>query len=171
MKGCLLFFIFMSILANVSAQFQSIEVGIDGLTCSLCVRGVEKSIRKLPYIKEIEVDLAGTNMQIQFEEKEQIQIEKIAKQVVDAGFSVRYVKASLKQDQILQLDSEGFQLGNDLYKWVTSTPKVPNGIFSIQFLGEAFQSKKEFKAYESDLERARQETNPLLYSHVYFVKL
>ena len=52
---CLLFVLLTSI--GVKAQFISAEIGIDGLTCSACTRSAEMSIRKLPFVADVKMNI------------------------------------------------------------------------------------------------------------------
>ncbi|MEM7372711.1 MAG: heavy-metal-associated domain-containing protein [Bacteroidota bacterium] len=152
------------------AQLQSVEVGIDGLTCSLCARGVEKSIQKLSFIEEVKMDLAGTKMNVRFLDREKVDVHLIAKSVEDAGFSVRYLTATLLGKELLPLASKGFLYENDLYHMIGPDQLLPPGSFSVRFIGKAYQSKKEFKKWKTSLEDAMAEVSPL-YSHIYFITL
>ena len=74
-------------------QFKSVEMGIDGLTCSMCSRSVEMSLFKLDFIDRVEMDLNSNRSEIFFNEGMYVSIDKIAQAVIDAGFSVAYLNA------------------------------------------------------------------------------
>ena len=74
-------------------QFKSVEMGIDGLTCSMCSRSVEMSLVKLDFIDRVEMDLNSNRSEIFFNEGMYVSIDKVAQAVIDAGFSVAYLNA------------------------------------------------------------------------------
>ena len=74
-------------------QFKSVEMGIDGLTCSMCSRSVEMSLVKLDFVDRVEMDLNSNRSEIFFHEGMYVSIDKVAQAVIDAGFSVAYLNA------------------------------------------------------------------------------
>src|SRR5579885_2179698 len=90
------YLIIASVLLTVAsnAQFTQVELGVDGLTCSACTRSVEMGLRKLDFVKDVKMNLDNTNGVITFKEGIPVSIEKLAKAVSDAGFSVRYLQAT-----------------------------------------------------------------------------
>jgi copper chaperone CopZ len=85
-------------------QFISAEIGIDGLTCSACTRSAEMSIRKLPFVADVKMNIENTNGIITFKADTTIDMRKIAQAVVDAGFSVRYLTAIYKLSGALNIE-------------------------------------------------------------------
>ena len=75
----------------ITAQYTSARIGVNGLTCSACTRSVEMSIRKLPFIENVEMNLENTDGILKFKKGQEVDIFKIAQAVVDAGFSVRFL--------------------------------------------------------------------------------
>lgn len=65
---------------------------IVGMTCSACVAHVEKSVRKLPGIKDVNVNLLTNSMVVNFEQ-ENIDSTKIIETVEDAGYEA-FLKAA-----------------------------------------------------------------------------
>lgn len=58
-----LFIFFFTILVLSSgclAQFNRVEIGVNGLTCSQCSRGVETERRKLDFVRDVQLDLQHT---------------------------------------------------------------------------------------------------------------
>lgn len=74
---------------SVYAQEYVVELGIDGLTCSQCMRSVEIALRKQPGVEAVRVDLQATIAYVETNEKLQLPLLKRA--VEEAGFSVRSV--------------------------------------------------------------------------------
>src|ERR1700722_452721 len=103
-SGIFLSWVFLTLFTFSSrAQFVSAKLGVDGLTCSACTRSVELSIRKLDFVKDVQMNLDNTVGQITFIPGKQISMNKIAKAVTDAGFSVRYLQATFNTELAISL--------------------------------------------------------------------
>src|SRR5690606_2438006 len=90
----ILLIIFALISFSTSGQAQqSAQLGINGLTCSMCSYSVENSIKKLPFIRSIKMDLNSNIAILEFYEGKPVNFEAIALKVIDAGFAVRFLKA------------------------------------------------------------------------------
>ncbi|MGP8214674.1 MAG: heavy-metal-associated domain-containing protein [Bacteroidia bacterium] len=162
---CSLFFLLFSLTNN--AQFISAEVGIDGLTCSACQRSVEISIRKLGFVQDVQMNLENTNGIITFRPGAKVDIEKIAKAVINAGFSVRYLNAAYRPETSISI-SENYCLlykGNG-YQFVKVSPTQLNNDTVLKFIGKEFLPVKEYKKWKDILKPQCVGTNT-----TYFVTL
>ena len=146
----ILFFTFLLATSlKISAQFSFAQIGIDGLTCSACSRSVEMSIRKLPFVDSVIMNLEHTQGKIIFKKGVKVEIEKIAKAVINAGFSVRSLYATINIDRLKINNDFCWMYENDNYHFI----KVPDnkelkGIVSLKFIGEKYMPKKEFKTWK-----------------------
>lgn len=133
------------------AQFSKVEIGVDGLTCSMCTRSTEMSIRKLDFVDSVKMDLAHTKGVITFKKDMPVSVEKIAKAVKDAGFSVRYLKAGfLFTSQ--PVNSDGcFTYDNAHYKFIGKENTILTDEKIMTFIGKEFMPHKEFKKLEKNL--------------------
>src|SRR5688572_13483114 len=73
-------FLLLSI-SGFSQQFKTVEIGIDGLTCSMCSRATEMNIRKLPFVDSVAMDLTNTNGVVTFKKDTQVDLDRIAEAV------------------------------------------------------------------------------------------
>jgi copper chaperone CopZ len=151
-KISLLWILALLFACNSKAQFTSAELGVDGLTCSACTRSVELSIRKLDFVKDVQMNLDNTVGQITFVPGKQIYIEKLAKAVMDAGFSVRYLQATFNTDLPIPIkDTHCFMADSVAYQFVKVSPyKLENGAV-FKFIGKEFLSSKEYKKWKGEL--------------------
>jgi copper chaperone CopZ len=81
-----------------------IRIGINGLTCSACVKNVEMQIKKLPFVLGVHMDIIGTEAQVHVRQGKEFKLEKLVRAVYKAGFSVREVKALLNPKEIQFLE-------------------------------------------------------------------
>src|ERR1700746_2210399 len=85
---------------GVSAQFNYALIGVDGLTCSACTRSVEMSIRKLNFVDSVTMNLEHTEGKIIFKKGAKVEVDKIAKAVIDEGFSLRSLYVGVNFDHL-----------------------------------------------------------------------
>lgn len=142
----------LTITANCSAQFTSVELGVDGLTCSACTRTVEMSIRKLDFVKDVQMNLDNTKGVVTFKEGSPVSIRKIAKAVVNAGFSVRYLQATFKTDSVLHVSNNYcLAYAGETYQFVEVNPSNEKNEITMKFIGRDFQASKEYKKVKKEL--------------------
>ena len=130
-----------------SAQFERAEIGVNGLTCSQCSRTVEMSLRKLDFVANIEMNLQHTEGKITFKKNSKPDMDKIAQAVIDAGFSVRYLKAELSnfgQDAEM-VSKDCFDLDHNIYVFTETPGDYKGRIIALKFIGKKFLPKNEFR--------------------------
>lgn len=144
----LLFFLILAQL-KMSAQFASAEIGVDGLTCSACTRSVEMSIRKLSFVDSVSMNLEHTEGKIIFKKGAKVDIEKIAKAVVDAGFSLRSLNAEIIIDDLKAGNDFCWDYQDNVYHFVKMPEYVElKGPVKLKFIGSEYMSNKEYKAWK-----------------------
>ena len=130
-----------------SAQITEVELGVNGLTCSQCSRSVEMRIRKLSFVKDVQMNLEHTDAKIFFKDRQNIDIDKLAQAVVDAGFSVRFLQATFTFNHISVSPNSCFSYDRNSYRIVKGEPTVLNGSTTLKFIGDEFLPKKEAKKW------------------------
>jgi copper chaperone CopZ len=68
------------------ANAETIEVDVRGLTCAFCVDSLQRQLKKLPNIEQVEVSLKNKKVRIVSSE-EHIDIDQIRGIVIDSGFT------------------------------------------------------------------------------------
>lgn len=134
-----------------AAQFKSAMIGVNGLTCSACTRSVEMSIRKLKFVKEVEMNLENTEGKIIFTDNIPVDISKIAQAVRDAGFSVRYVKATTTISNFDLTQNNCLEKADYNLQFINVTEKKLNGEITVKFLGNDFQTKNGYNLVKAAL--------------------
>ena len=136
-------------------QFKSVEMGIDGLTCSMCSRSVEMSLVKLDFIDRIEMDLNSNRSEIFFREGMYVSIDKVAQAVIDAGFSVAYLNAlfDFKEQPI---DTHTcWNYAYETYHFLEVSQPQLKGETVLKFIGTNFLSRNELKKWKARLSVAK----------------
>jgi copper chaperone CopZ len=146
------FFIIISLFASnqVLAQFQEIEVGINGLTCSMCSYSVENSIKKLPYVNIVKMDLNKNIAQVISDRGNSIDFKEVTERVKKSGFSVRFLSFKLPTDVIP--NSEGmFKLNDRMFYIIYSDSKTLKAGATLKLVGEGYLPKTDLKKHLAKL--------------------
>jgi copper chaperone CopZ len=127
------------------AQFVSATVGVDGLTCSMCARGVEESLKQLEFIDSIHIDLNKLVATVFFKKGVSVEMSKLHEMIEDAGFSVRSLNAVFSfQDEAVSKDSH-FTYGGNTYHFIGGKEQTLNGNVQLRFVDKPYVNKREFK--------------------------
>lgn len=132
---------------RAAAQFRQAYVGVNGLTCSQCSRSVEMQLRKLSFVKAVQMDLEHTNAKIAFREDSTVNIAAIARAVRDAGFSVRFLKADIDRQNIEITGKDCFRLQGDVY-YTPGIAEVKEKRLTLQFVGKGYMPKSDEKQFK-----------------------
>ena len=144
-----MFSLFFVLSTSSYAQISEVYIGVNGLTCSQCTRNVEMSLRQLPFVSDVKMSLEQTEGKITFYPKKAADIDKIAKAIIKAGFSLRFLKADINFDQVKVSDDKEFDL-NDIHYQVINTEKSQlKGVRTVQYLGPKFMDKSDLKRWSS----------------------
>ena len=66
---------------------EKVEIKISGMSCAHCVARVEKSLKNLDGIKEVQVDLETGKATVQYDFKK-VEPSKLEDAIKEAGYSV-----------------------------------------------------------------------------------
>jgi len=133
--------LFVSVATVGRAQVLNAKVGINGLTCSQCSRSVEMQLRRLSFVKNVDMNLEQTEGCLQFREGAAIDFSKIAKAVRDAGFSVRFLQAEIDLSGA-SIKANGFTIGGETFRVEGKQPPATGKSIFI-FKGKQFSSGKD----------------------------
>ncbi|MFD0795536.1 heavy-metal-associated domain-containing protein [Mucilaginibacter litoreus] len=115
MKTLKIFVILLISAFAAKAQPTKAELQVSGLTCSLCAKTTEKSLKALPFISDIKADLIRNVYMITFKNDVPVDFEQISKKVKSSGFFVNYLKPTFNFDEIKVADN-AFTYGGNTYK-------------------------------------------------------
>jgi len=137
--------LFIATITVAKAQFTKAELQVSGLTCSLCARTTEKSLKALPFVSEIKPDLIRNVYTITFKNDVPVDFEQISKKVKNSGFSVNYLKTTANFDNI-KVAGNAFTYGNDTYK-LLNADKTLSGQVLLTIVDKGFAPKSVSKKY------------------------
>ena len=153
-----------------AAQFKSVTIGVDGLTCSSCSFGVEQSVRKLDFVQEVKPDLNAATATVSFQPDKKISIDELVRKVYQAGFSVRFVKAVYHFHQPTLPLNDTLIINKDVFYFLNPPSSFLKDDVTLELISEKYVAKKVFKRWEQQIQLA-QLKYPQLRSDSYFVLL
>jgi len=130
---------------RADAQFETVYIGINGLTCSQCSKTVETQVRKLDFVRDVQMNLQRTEATILLRENKKVAIDKIARAVKDAGFSLRSLKADIHIGNTVSVSGNCMTSNGDTYVLTQPLKRSASGTVSLRFLGKEYQPKGDYK--------------------------
>jgi len=130
------------------AQFIKAELQVNGLTCSLCSKATEKSLRTLPFVGDIKVDLNRNIFLIFFKDNVPVNLDQINKKVENSGFFINNLKATFNFTNIHVVNNY-FSYTGDTYRLVNGGNKELNGPVALTVVEKGFAPPSVYKKYNS----------------------
>jgi copper chaperone CopZ len=129
-----------------NAQFTKAELQVSGLTCALCSKATEKSLKTLPFVGDIKTDLMRNIFIITFKSGEAVNFDLISKKVQDAGFFVNSLKATFNFNGV-NINNNAFSYGLDTFRLMNGTDKSLNGEVAVTIVDKGFAPRSVSKKY------------------------
>lgn len=128
------------------AQFIKAELQVNGLTCSMCSKATEKSLRTLNFISDIKADLNRNIFLITFKNDVPVNLDLISKKVQNAGFFINDLKATFNFDNI-KIGNNYFNYAGDTYRLVNNPGKSLNGTVDFTVVDKGFVPIAVYRKY------------------------
>jgi copper chaperone CopZ len=129
-----------------------VEVGVNGLTCSVCTQSVERSISRLEFVESVSMSLEKTEGRIYLKKGATVDLKKIAKAVVNAGFSVRFVRFAISFHDVAIEGDGSFVYQGQSYQWLQLQSSPAKGEIILKLVDEGFMPKKESALWKKKIE-------------------
>lgn len=142
--------LFIATISAAKAQFTKAELQVSGLTCSMCSKATEKSLRTLNFIGDIKADLNRNVFVITFKKDMPVNLDEISKKVQNAGFFVNNLKATFNFDNV-KINNNAFNYGGDTYHLLSGGDKTLTGPVMVTVVGKGFAPAAVYKKYSSQL--------------------
>ena len=133
----------------LKAQFTKASLQASGLTCAMCSKAVKVALEKVPFVREVKVDIKNQQYNLVFKEGNNVDFDALSKAVEDAGFSVASLKATGNFSHVKAAkDSHAEVAGLNLH-FLNGNDENLVGERTITIVDKNFLSAKEFKKYAS----------------------
>lgn len=87
MRGFLIITVLFMSISNM-AYAETIKANVNGLVCSFCATGIEKTFKKQTAVNTVKVDLDAKLVTIHIKEGQALDDETVTSLIKDAGYSV-----------------------------------------------------------------------------------
>ncbi len=74
------------------ASIASMKVTVNGMVCSFCAQGIEKSLLKMDETKAVLVDLKNKVVVVEAKEGKTLNEKEIRQEIIDSGYDVTKVE-------------------------------------------------------------------------------
>lgn len=89
----LIHFVIASAFLGLSqASLASMKVTVNGMVCSFCAQGIEKSLLKMDETKAVLVDLKNKVVVVEAKEGRTLNEKEIRQEIIDSGYDVTKVE-------------------------------------------------------------------------------
>lgn len=119
---------------KANAQISKAEIIATGLTCSMCSNAINKQLKSLPEVVNVETDLNTNTFSVTLKEDNTLSPKVFKDKVEKAGFFIGSLIVTTKSETIKQGD---YVLVNNAS---STNPEV-----QIQVLDKGYVTEKEFK--------------------------
>jgi copper chaperone CopZ len=139
MKQILFLSSFILAVFFAQAQWQRGRLQATGLTCSMCSNAIHKSLEKLPFIDQVEADIAKSMFILSFKAMAAIDPDRLREAIEEAGFAVGSLELDANVTELPTIASKqhliwsGFQF--HLRQAVSELPPVGTWVFRFQDKG------------------------------------
>jgi copper chaperone CopZ len=127
------------------AQVNSVSLQASGLTCSMCSNAINKALRTLDFVQEVDANIKTYTFEISFKPNSIIDFDMIRKKVIGAGFSVSAFVANIHFNNVQVKNSQPVIIDNKTFLFVDAEEQILNGDKQVKIIDKGFISPKEYK--------------------------
>jgi len=127
------------------AQVQKVSLQASGLTCSMCSNAINKALKTLDFVDQVDADIKTYTFEITFKPNAAVDFDRIRKKVEDAGFSVSGFVAQIHFDNIAVKNDEPIVIDGNTIILINPKESVLDGVKRIRVLDKGFVTNKEYK--------------------------
>jgi copper chaperone CopZ len=77
-----------ALLTAADAKAETIVASVNGMVCSICVTGIEKSFQKNPAVEKVDVDLENGKVTVDTKAGASLDDDAVTRTIVNAGYAV-----------------------------------------------------------------------------------
>jgi copper chaperone CopZ len=146
MKTIFLFFA-VAISFAATAQVTKVSLQASGLTCSMCSNSINKALKTLDFIDEVNADIKTYTFEVTFKANSNVDFDKIKAKVEKAGFSVSGFVATIQFNDVHVKINQPVTIGDKTFVFVNVKDQSLHGAKQVKVLDKGFVSPKEYKSY------------------------
>ena len=127
------------------AQINRVTIQASGLTCSLCSNAINKALRTLDFVSDVEPNIEQSTFEIRFKNSADVNFDLLKKKVEDAGFFVAKMWVELNIAETNVENDTHLEVQGMMMHFLNVGNKTLNGLVKLQILDKGFVSSKEYK--------------------------
>lgn len=128
------------------AQVTKVAIQASGLTCSMCSNAINKSLRSVDFVQNVDANIKTSTFEITFKPGTAVDFDKLKKKVEDAGFFVANFTATVHFDKV-QLVNDGLvTIDGTTFHFLNIKNQVLDGDKTIQLIDKGYVTSKAYKA-------------------------
>ena len=128
------------------AQVTKVAIQASGLTCSMCSNAINKSLRSIDFVQNVDANIKTSTFEITFKPGTAVDFDKLKKKVEDAGFFVANFTATIHFDKV-QLVNDGLvTVDGTTFHFLNIKGQVLDGDKIIQLIDKGYVTSKAYKA-------------------------
>jgi copper chaperone CopZ len=144
-KYIALFILLSTGLSTFAQKIAKAEVQVNGLTCSMCSRATETSLKSLGFIESITPDLNRNVFVLTFKKDQSVNLDQIRDKVEDAGFSIGDLSATINFNNTILLADGLAKVDGTVFRITNAKSKTLNGPVTARILDKNFVTAAAFK--------------------------
>jgi copper chaperone CopZ len=157
----ILLFIAIAFSAATNAQVTKVSLQASGLTCSMCSNSINKALKTLDFVLQVDADIKTYTFEISFKPTSSVDFDMIKKKVENAGFAVSGFVATILFDNVPVMNNQPVTIEDKTFLFVNMKDQLLNGVKKVKLLDKGFVSQKEYK----------RNTFPLSSPHTYYATI
>ena len=147
MKAIKILFVLLLSATFANAQFKSARLQAAGLTCAMCTKAINESLKQLSFINDIDVDIKNSEFILSFKPGSDIDPDVLKKAVEDAGFSVAKLRLTGNFNNVKIEKDKHVSIEGRTFHFLNGTAQTLNGEKTITVVDKNFVSAKDFKKF------------------------
>jgi copper chaperone CopZ len=148
MKFFRLFFLAFLALPIVSfSQIKSVRFQAAGLTCSMCSNAINKALRALPNVSNIETDLDKNLFIVSFKNPELANFDELKNKVEGAGFSINKMQVEVNVNTLQIANDTHAKVDGKQFHFVKVKDQQLSGNQIFTLVDKGFLPTKQYKVY------------------------
>ena len=126
-------------------QINKVTLQASGLTCSMCSNAINKALKSLDFVSDVDADIKTYSFKITFKSNSIVDFDLIRKKVEAAGFAVSAFYANVSFNHIPVKAGERVDLQDKTFLFVETKNQILYGEKLIKIIDKGFVSAREYK--------------------------
>lgn len=149
MKNIFILMLLAGVAASSHAQFTKATIQASGLTCAMCSKAIDNSLKQLSFVETVQPDIKNSAFTVVFKKTETADIDQLKKAVEDAGFFVAKFVITGQFNNLSVKNDEHVAIGDKEYHFLNVQDQVLNGEKNLVVVDKSFLTASAFKKYSA----------------------